>query len=168
MKKINIKKIENLNQLCICIKDHDALVQYQNQSCEIICGNQLGETCNKNCMPLYQKSQVPFNLKEGTHHFPDQKINDKFFDIIMINDQESLTTLLYPLENKHLNLLEKMKTYPLTSRELEIAEYMIQGYSNRDISEKLFISPGTLKTHINNIYKKLPPPINLRKIKTFS
>ena len=44
---------------------------------------------------------------------------------------------------------------PLSERELEILRYIAQGFSNREISERLYISVSTVKTHINNLYAKL-------------
>lgn len=43
----------------------------------------------------------------------------------------------------------------LTNREKEIVDYIILGLSNKEIGEKLFISPNTVKNHIYNIYKKV-------------
>ena len=43
----------------------------------------------------------------------------------------------------------------LTEREIEIAYDIIQGQSNREIGEKLFISESTVKKHTSNLYKKL-------------
>lgn len=43
----------------------------------------------------------------------------------------------------------------LTSREFEILLLMAQGESNQDISEKLFISLKTVKTHVSNVLMKL-------------
>lgn len=45
--------------------------------------------------------------------------------------------------------------YRLTAREQEILSYLAQGHSGAYISEVLFISPNTARTHIHNIYKKL-------------
>jgi DNA-binding CsgD family transcriptional regulator len=45
--------------------------------------------------------------------------------------------------------------YGLTPREFEILELLAQNYQKDDISEVLFISPYTTKTHIRNIYTKL-------------
>jgi LuxR family maltose regulon positive regulatory protein len=44
---------------------------------------------------------------------------------------------------------------PLTNRELDIIYLMAERMSNKEIAAKLFISPGTVKRHTNNIYRKL-------------
>lgn len=43
----------------------------------------------------------------------------------------------------------------LTIRETEVLECLSAGYTNKRIAEKLFISPFTVKRHIENIYVKL-------------
>ncbi len=43
----------------------------------------------------------------------------------------------------------------LTERELEILQLLAFGYTNRDIGQRLFISPDTVKTHLEHIYQKL-------------
>lgn len=48
-----------------------------------------------------------------------------------------------------------IETYPLTDRELEILELIVSGCSNAQIAEKLFITVGTVKTHVRNILNKL-------------
>jgi DNA-binding NarL/FixJ family response regulator len=50
---------------------------------------------------------------------------------------------------------EILATYPLTDRELEVLELMVAGCTNIAIAEKLFITPGTVKTHVRNILGKL-------------
>jgi LuxR family maltose regulon positive regulatory protein len=44
---------------------------------------------------------------------------------------------------------------PLTERELEVLDLIASGLSNREIGERLFITVGTVKRHINNMYGKL-------------
>jgi len=44
---------------------------------------------------------------------------------------------------------------PLSERELEVLRLIASGKSNRRIASELFVSVGTVKTHINNLYRKL-------------
>jgi LuxR family transcriptional regulator, maltose regulon positive regulatory protein len=44
---------------------------------------------------------------------------------------------------------------PLSERELEVLQLIAAGKSNRRIANELFVSAGTTKTHIRNIYRKL-------------
>ncbi len=48
-----------------------------------------------------------------------------------------------------------IETYPLTDRELEVLELIVAGCSNAEISEKLYITVGTVKTHVCHILNKL-------------
>ena len=48
--------------------------------------------------------------------------------------------------------------YKLTSREKDIVEIMMQGKSNREIAEALFISIRTVATYLKNVYKKTDAP----------
>ena len=43
----------------------------------------------------------------------------------------------------------------LTAREFEIVELMVQRLSNREIAEKLYLSEGSVKQYVNQIYSKL-------------
>jgi DNA-binding NarL/FixJ family response regulator len=43
----------------------------------------------------------------------------------------------------------------LTDRELEVLELIVAGCSNADISAKLYITVGTVKTHVCHILNKL-------------
>lgn len=53
---------------------------------------------------------------------------------------------------------EKLNPYSqagLTEREYEVLCMINQGYSNKELGEKLFISENTVKTHVSNILVKL-------------
>ena len=49
---------------------------------------------------------------------------------------------------------EKIATV-LTPRELDILRVLMQGATNKEIGEQLFICEKTVKSHLNSIYKKL-------------
>jgi LuxR family transcriptional regulator, maltose regulon positive regulatory protein len=44
---------------------------------------------------------------------------------------------------------------PLSERELEVLRLVVDGASNRDIAAALYVSIGTVKKHLNNIFLKL-------------
>ena len=44
---------------------------------------------------------------------------------------------------------------PLTARELEIAELVAAGRTNREVAEQLVVSTRTIEAHLRNIYGKL-------------
>lgn len=54
-----------------------------------------------------------------------------------------------------INTEEQNKNYNLSKREMEILDLLSDGYRNKEISEKLFISSHTVKSHIYHIYEKL-------------
>jgi LuxR family transcriptional regulator of csgAB operon len=48
--------------------------------------------------------------------------------------------------------------YKLTTREREILLMVAEGKTNAEVAENLFISPYTVKVHLQNIYKKIGAP----------
>ena len=44
---------------------------------------------------------------------------------------------------------------PLTKRELEVLRLLSAGLTNREIADEFFVSLGTIKSHVNKIYRKL-------------
>jgi DNA-binding CsgD family transcriptional regulator len=43
----------------------------------------------------------------------------------------------------------------LTPTEIEVVEHVARGLSNREVGERLFVSAGTVKTHLAHVYAKL-------------
>jgi DNA-binding NarL/FixJ family response regulator len=44
---------------------------------------------------------------------------------------------------------------PLSPREIEVLKWIAEGKSNKEIAALLFISEGTVKTHVLSIHEKL-------------
>lgn len=44
---------------------------------------------------------------------------------------------------------------PLTPREAEILDLLVQGFRYREIAERLFISLDTVRTHVRHVYEKM-------------
>jgi two-component system NarL family response regulator len=52
-------------------------------------------------------------------------------------------------------LAERVSSEALTGRELDVLHLIVAGKSNREIATQLFISEGTVKTHVNHLLMKL-------------
>ncbi|MEO0015204.1 MAG: hypothetical protein RLZZ535_3593, partial [Cyanobacteriota bacterium] len=68
------------------------------------------------------------------------------------NAQESQTTV--HIEETAIPAVPT-KPLPLTPAEERVFWETIQGYTNKQISDRLFISPRTVQTHLSNILSKL-------------
>lgn len=60
-----------------------------------------------------------------------------------------------PSINNEDQLQNLIQQYGLSEREVEVLKLLSQGLRNSDISERLFLSGGTVKNYISNIYAKL-------------
>ncbi len=81
------------------------------------------------------------------------KANPKPVDISSSpTTEENQTQAITAVAEEYQQLIE---TYPLTDRELEVLELIVAGCSNAEISEKLYITVGTVKTHVCHILNKL-------------
>ncbi|MEA5574516.1 response regulator transcription factor [Calothrix sp. UHCC 0171] len=62
---------------------------------------------------------------------------------------KSASSNIHDIDEEMLNL------YPLTERELEILQLIVDGNRNTEIANKLYITVGTVKSHIHNILMKV-------------
>ena len=66
---------------------------------------------------------------------------------------KTLKLLRYPEKQKELSIEEAI--VELSNREVEVLEQLAQGLSYTTIAKNIFLSPSTVRKHIENIYKKL-------------
>lgn len=71
-----------------------------------------------------------------------------------VSDTEFPATKKEPLPVEDDSFYRFSKHHALTTREQDILRYMLKNKNNQDISDLLYISIGTVKTHIHNIYQK--------------
>lgn len=64
-------------------------------------------------------------------------------------------TIMDDTEPKPLQELHSPATFSLTPREIDILELVVEGYTPGDIADRLYISIGTVRKHVENIYDKL-------------
>lgn len=64
-------------------------------------------------------------------------------------------TLTQPGSKKSSSVAATEESLPLTPAEQRVFWEVIQGYTNKQISDRLFISPRTVQTHLSNILGKL-------------
>ena len=106
---------------------------------------------------------VKFMTRKGYYNYAD---NDKMQiiempyegkDVSMIAILPKTKTGLSSIEGQlsSTNLNKWLRFQTLTKREKEILKLIANDFSNNDVSEALFISTHSVKTHRRNIYRKL-------------
>lgn len=60
-----------------------------------------------------------------------------------------------PAPNLAPSTPKQLELPQLTRREREVLQLIAQGLTNRDIAEQLYISEGTVKTHVNHLLNRL-------------
>ena len=144
------------NGTSLCLLRSNDVVAYQNSACKRLCGNQMGAICPRSCTHACERSQGRPLEENGIQLFKNMKFGRDFFDIFFYSALPFRLVLFYPLKRKFEDWTARFRDHDLSRREMQIAELRLQGLNNSTISGRLGISKATLKTHLNNIYKKMP------------
>lgn len=142
------------HDLGVCVKDSEGRVLQQNKLCLEICGDCLDKVCNVACMELYEKDKSRQWNNWGSHVYKNSFAHNDFYDITLLCSDTHMITFLQPLKEKYEKAIAYYEALKLTKREMEILSYIIKGASNSEICEKISVSRATIKTHLNNVYKK--------------
>jgi DNA-binding CsgD family transcriptional regulator len=138
----------------VCVKDSRKKVLMQDDHCRSICGDQLGKVCKHGCMELYASDKFSQWQDWGSRVYQNSLIKGNYYDVTLLCSTESIITFLQPLKEKYEMALTYFRERGLTRREAEVIALTIRGLSNLDICEYLSISRATLRTHLNNVYRK--------------
>ena len=140
----------------ICMQKENGEIFYQNPACRKSCGDYVGAECPRTCVSESEKFLGRPLPSEGFQFLSNRKVGKQHYDVLFFTEDSHRMTVLYPLRQKYEAWLKKFQERNLSRRELEIANLCVQGYTNAGIARELFISKATLKTHLNNLYKKMP------------
>lgn len=83
------------------------------------------------------------SVAQGDKVLPDYLTESLFAQIV----EHSLST---PEEQGNMN-----ETVRMTQREQQVIKLIAEGLTNKEIAQKLFVSPHTIKSHVHNILEKL-------------
>ena len=143
------------SHIAVCVKNADKEVLEQSDLCKQICGDSLGKKCERGCMALYAKDDALQWRDRGTRLYKNSHIHGGFFDVTLMFGGDNIISFLQPLKDKYEQALAHYQDKGLTRRETEVVSLTIRGDTNIDICRTLSISKATLRTHLNNIYRKL-------------
>jgi DNA-binding CsgD family transcriptional regulator len=95
--------------------------------------------------------------------FPHLQMSSSFliFLLLVVFTQFLLARIIIPDEplgkqgRTQQAVHQLSKRFGLTAREQDVLELLAEGYSRPYISEKLFLSLSTVKTHVNHLYLKM-------------
>lgn len=94
-------------------------------------------------------------LKDVEHSYLEKSIQDVLSGGAAMTPSIALKTIRL-LRNPQLpSEPEKIDNYRLSKREIEILEQLSKGLKYKSIAENLFLSVGTVKKHVDNVYEKL-------------
>ena len=87
--------------------------------------------------------------------YVDAGILKQFKDVIEINDsKQKVVTKIFNLLSDNKLTQDKPESIELSNRETDVLVALVKGLTNKEISDKLFISVHTVITHRKNIVRK--------------
>lgn len=91
-------------------------------------------------------------LKDSSHQVIYEGIKTAYMGNMVVHPD--VANEILSNNNNSLNNKE-IKKYDFSDKELQIIKYIAEGLTNKEISEKLYLSEGTIKNNITNILSKV-------------
>ena len=108
-------------------------------------------------------------IKESEKINDRLKRNAKELDILRHKIEKNITQYTIPHEfTLTHDEVNSLLTDDLSDRELDVFMLLLEGHTNKEIGEKLFVSINTIKFHLHNIYVKLDVDNRTDAIKSVS
>ena len=84
-----------------------------------------------------------------------KSINDAYKGSFMLPSDVAIKIAKRLTKTSIVTLEQKKSLSDFSEREIEVAKMVVLGFNNKQIASSLFISEGTVKNYISNIYSKL-------------
>jgi DNA-binding NarL/FixJ family response regulator len=163
---------------CVSYPDaEEALKQIPNHPVDIVLMDiNLPKMNGIECTRILKQAHPDLQIMMCTIYEDDEKIFNAIYAgasgyILKRTEPSRLIEALHDLYNggspissqiarKVISLLQpghakKQETNVLSEREQEVLNLIAQGYRNKEVADKLFITISTVKSHVHNIYEKL-------------
>lgn len=109
---------------------------------------------DENILQSIQSGANGYLLKEATAEELHKGVLDVMNGGATMTPSIAMKTLKI-LQNADIQPYEENEDIKLSKREKEVLEQLSKGYGYQLIAENLFVSPATIRKHIENIYRKL-------------
>jgi DNA-binding NarL/FixJ family response regulator len=116
-------------------------------------------------LTVFDNDSTIFNaIKAGADGYLLKEVNPKDLHQGIVETMNGGATMTPSIAMKTLKLFRNPTTfenipnqeeYNLTAREIEVLEQLSKGLKYNAIAENLFVSAGTIRKHVENIYTKL-------------
>ena len=150
----------------ITVVSPDMRIIFGNEAFKALIPCQPGQRLPKDLGDLIMKEMDQY---EPPYHAEDSVIEIPFYNMDKNTYRLSITLLkgrgldedrcyllrLKPVIEPYSKMNVFMQEKGLTGREMEVCMLVRNGFDNKDISARLFISPNTVKNHLRNIHRKL-------------
>ena len=138
----------------ILVNDRHEVMDYNERAHSLIRELEPNQNIREFIKGLSTKLPLIHGYKMKLHATANASAKERY-EISVRNDPECETMYLLVVISENKSLLDGMPILSkFTLTEKKVAELVVRGCTNREISNALFISENTVKVHLRNIYSK--------------